>query len=356
MQKEKIKILVGAVGAPGSSTLVRHLKENGERQAEIIGIDADDEVYGAFVSDTFYRVPMADRETELAEKILDIVAKEKPDVFYPVSSVEVPVVCKIASQIRDMGTAVCVSSCSSIALAENKYELYKLMHEHSIPAPEYYSPKNLDEFVKLAGELGYPERQVCFKPHVSKGSRGFRVIDDHISRKDLLLNYKPEARYMSMNEFIEIFEKEETFPDFLLMEVMTGEEHDAMGLGLDGVNYLTTVKSREKNRWGVITLGELLDRPDIEEKVDTIYNLIGLSYNVSMQFIGGKLLEINPRPSTFIYQADLNEPYLAVKIALGEIDEAGVRSARGNIRFGTRMIRYMDQIFYPAKGSREFYT
>jgi len=65
-----------------------------------------------------------------------------------------------------------------------------------------------------------------------------------------------------------------------------------------------------------------------------------------LQFIGGKLIEINPRVSTFIYQDDLIMPYLAIKLALGEMTEEEVREQQGKVKIGRRFVRYMDQVFY----------
>lgn len=351
-----IKVLVSAVGAPGCSTLIRKIRENGERKVTIVGIDADEEVFGNFYSDIFYKVPTIDKESEYRKAIVDIIKKEQPDVFYPVSSSEVPIISDMKEEIEALGTKVCVSSNKSILLSENKYELYKLLDENGISVPTFFYPKNLDEFNKYAKELGYPEKQICFKPHISKGSRGFRIIDDSISRKDLLLNYKPEARYMSMKEFNEIFENEEEFPKLLLMEVARGDELDVMALCDKGENFITTIKTREKNRWGIITLGELIENEEIKDYTNKIVELTGLSYNVGIQFIGKKVIEINPRPSTFIYHDTINEPYLAIKYRLGEISKENLKNIGLNIQTGVRMIRYMDQIFYEDIKSRKYYT
>lgn len=342
---KKIKLLLTATGAPGCSTLIRKLKNNGERDIEIIATDANDEVIGTFWADKFYQVPPAD-SPEYISAILNIIKHEKPDVFLPVSSAEVLPVSKNKSLFEEQGTRVMVSSAESIETAINKYKLSLLLKEHLIPVPEFYYPQNLDDFIKMVKELGYPEKRVCFKPHIGKGSRGFRILDETISRKDLLLKYKPESRYMSLREFIEIFENEEDFPDLLLMEVVDGAEYDAMCLCFEGNALLTTVKSREQSRWGIITLGELVNTPEIVELVQQIVSTVQLSYNISLQFIGNKLIEINPRVSTFIYQPDLNEPYLAVKLCLEEISQQEIQSYQTSIRYGRRMLRYMDQIFW----------
>jgi hypothetical protein len=135
------------------------------------------------------------------------------------------------------------------------------------------------------------------------------------------------------------------------MEVASGEECDVMTIAYKGEALLTTVKSRESHRWGVIDRGELIDRPELVRSTEQIIRRIPLSYNISIQFIGGKLIEINPRTSTFIYQDDLNEPWLAIKLALGLISPSEVRQYQSRIRYGRRMVRFMDQIFFNPDGT-----
>lgn len=222
----------------------------------------------------------------------------------------------------------------------------KLKENPIVQIPRYYWPKDLDDFLKKARLLGYPSKPICFKPHEGKGSRGFRIIDDSVSRFDLLMNYKPNSRFMSMNEFIEIFKDQEEFPNLLLMEYLRGNEVTADTLCFDGEELLTTVKSVDEARWGVIVKGELLDLPNIVEQASEIVREIGLSFNVNIQFVGGKLIEINTRVSTFIYQPDLIPPYLSIKMAPGELAPSEVKLLRNRIVFGRRMVRYMDQVFW----------
>jgi carbamoyl-phosphate synthase large subunit len=342
-----IKILVTACGCPGASTLLRMLRNNGERNVTLIGVDMDPDAVGRFMTDTFYIVPPAATEETYVSRMLEIVEKEQPDVLFPESSFEVPVLARHRAAFEALGTKVVVSSPESIVLANNKFEMYEaLSRATDLPLPAYHWPKNLDEFVEAAQELGYPQEAVCFKPHVAKGSRGFRIMDASVSRRDLLMNYKPNSRYMSLDEFITIFEDEPDFPDFLVMEYLPGQEVTTDSLCLEGEKLLTTVKTVEQARWGVIVRGELVRRPDLVAQTREILRVIPLSYNVNLQFIGKKLIEINPRVSTFIYQVDLIAPYLAIKLALGELDADGVRSYEDRITYGRRMVRYMDQVFY----------
>lgn len=349
---KKLKVLVTATGAPGCSTLIRKLKNNGEREIEIIAVDSNPEVIGRFFSDKFFVVPKA-TEPDYIDAIKEIVIKENPDLIFPVSSAEVFPISKFKKELEELGCIVMVSDHEAIKVAINKYEVYKLMKTNHIPVPNFVYPKNLDEFISIAKELGYPDKRVCFKPHIGKGSRGFRILDEKISRKDLLLNYKPESRYISLNEFINIFKNEKHFPELILMEVIEGIEFDAMTICNKGEALLTTIKTREENRWGIITLGELVENEKIKYFVEKIIKLIPLSYNISLQFIDKYLIEINPRTSTYIFQNNLNEPYISIKLCLNELSNNDVKNLQNNVEYGRRMIRYMDQIFW-SKNSGSF--
>ncbi len=150
---------------------------------------------------------------------------------------------------------------------------------------------------------------------------------------------------MSLDEFAEIF-RDGDFPELIIMEFAEGPHYDVMCLADQGINLLTTVKTREASRWGVITKGELVFKPGLRKICDKIVEAMGLRYNFGLQFIEDKIIEINPRPSTFIYQDDLNEPYLAIKLALKEVNHDDIRGYESRIRYGRRMVRYMDQVFW----------
>lgn len=345
-----IKIIVTAAGCPGAATFIKYLKDKVfERNINIIAVDMDPEAVGRFLAHKFYQVPPAS-DSQYIPFIKDLIKKEKPDVFFCVSSYEVPVVALHKDDLEDLNTKVIVSSLEAIETAGNKYKLYTaLKNTEHIKIPEFYYPKNLEEFIADTKKLGYPSQRVCFKPHFSKGSRGYRIIDDSISRKDLLLNYKPDSTFISMDEFISIFKTEKDFPDLIIMEYIEGEEIDAMTLSFKGEALLVTCKTRETSRAGVIMKGELVERPEIVKACEKIIEKIPLDYNSGMQFKGGYLIEINTRVSTFIYQDDLIEPYLSIKLALGEITNKEVKQYNNRINYGRRMIRYMDQIFWDSQ-------
>jgi carbamoyl-phosphate synthase large subunit len=345
LAEEKMKIIYTAAGAPQASTLVRHLRENGEQKVELIGLDMNKEVIGRYISDDFEQIPRAGSEN-YNQRILEIVQQKKADVFLNCSGADVPHIAQIKNEIEKIGTKVLCPSAEMLNKANNKFSLFTtLSNVNDVNVPEFCSPSNLEEFVIKCQEMGYPKRDLCFKPHISKGSRGFRVLTERFSKRDLLLNHKPTARYMSLDEFINIFKDEVNFPKLLLMEVAEGEEVDAMTIGFKGEALLTTLKSRDSHRWGIIDRGQHIERPELIKSVQAIIREIPLDYNLSIQYIGGKIIEINPRTSTFIYQDNLNEPWLAIKLSLGLIEAEDVKKFQNKIDYNYSMIRYMDQIF-----------
>jgi len=150
---------------------------------------------------------------------------------------------------------------------------------------------------------------------------------------------------------IDIFKNENFFPELLVMERLSGEEIDSMVLAFDGEPLLITHKTREKERGGVITHGEHVERPDIVEAIQTILKKVKLSYNIGIQFMDGYLMEINPRLSTFLYMQDWVEPYFAIKFALGEYTNEDVKALQNKVPKDLRMIRYFDQHFFVKEKS-----
>jgi len=322
------------------------LKENGERPVTIIGTDMDAEAAGRYLTDGFYQVPPGHSD-EYVPKLLEIVKKEEPDVLFPESSFEVYPLALNKNRFEALGTQVLVSDPEPIKIANDKLLMYNTLQKKTdIPLPKYYSAESLSEFHRVIEKLGFPDAPVVFKPHVGKGSRGVRILDPRMDRKRQLMEEKPTSKFISLQEFDSIFENVEDFPDLLVMEWLEGMEITSDALTKNGRELLTTVKTVEQARWGVIVRGELVERPDLVEQTRAILKAIPLSYCVNLQFIADRLIEINPRVSTFIYQKDLIAPYLAVKLALGELTEEEVKKYQTRIDYGRRMIRYMDQLFH----------
>ncbi|MFX0210771.1 MAG: ATP-grasp domain-containing protein [Candidatus Hodarchaeota archaeon] len=339
--KKSLKILLTSVGCPGAPAMIRRLKNNGEREITFVGIDMNPYATGFNMVDHPYIVPPAN-DKDYIPSLLAVIEKEQPDVLFPQSSSEVGPISRNKQKIESLDVAVMVSKPEPIEMCNNKYNMFEFLKSNGLETPEYYFPKNLDEFQECAKLLGFPNRKVCFKPHVSKGSRGFRIIDPRIDKVDLLMNQLPFNRFIQMNEFVEMFQNID-LPQFLLMEYLEGPECTVDTLVSNGETLLATVKTREKARSGLAMIFKTLNRPDLESYSERAMKELGLDYCINVQFKGEHLIEINPRVSTFTYQDDLVLPYLSLKWLLGEITKEELAAYKSRIQYGRITIRYYEQ-------------
>lgn len=348
-----ITVLMTAAGCPGASTCIRYLKGIKERDVRVVGVDSDAESIGRFLADDFMQVPLAN-DADYIEVLFNYAVQQNADCILIPSSYEVEVIASHRERFEHAGISVLASSSVALKLANNKRLLYETFRDDQIvDVPDFLVVNTLDEFITGCRELGHPERALCFKPPFSKGSRGFRYLGSEISRADLLLNYKPDNKIITVDEMVNIFKEEAEFPELLLMETVSGCEIDSMVLADSGDPLLITHKTRERERGGVITLGGHCAQSDLDEKIVAILKKIKLSYNIGIQFKGGVLMEINPRLSTFLYTPDWVEPYFAIKFAIGEMDTDEVRALRSRIPKDLRMIRYFDQYFFRTDGPNQ---
>ena len=340
-----IKVMVTACGAPGSSTLIRHLKAVKEREIEVIGVDMDERASGRFLADRFHKIlPASDRF--YTAYLHDLVEKERPDVLLAVSSSEILKVSFLVKHLKKFGCKTIVNDWKTIVNVSDKHVLYKTLANANIPIPQYHTPDSFEAFKYNAVDLGHPKKPICFKPYEGKGSRGFRIIDESKDQYDYLMNHKPDGRYISMDEFQRIV-GDNDFPEVLLCEFVEGTEYDCMVLAnKDSDALLTTVKVREHSKYGLSDRGMMVKSPKHVDLCEKITKVLKLRYCNGIQFIDDKVIEVNLRPSTYIYDKSFNEPYLAIKMVLGEISDDEVRAYRDTIPVGMKFTRYMDQEFY----------
>jgi carbamoyl-phosphate synthase large subunit len=233
-----------------------------------------------------------------------------------------------------------------IEIASDKAVMHAACGEIPVPQPQLLRPASLEEFVAGARELGYPDVPVCFKPPVAKGSRGFRILSAEIDRVHDLLYEKPINRSMTLDDFVDLFTGYEPFPELMLMEYVDAPEITVDLFADKGEVIFHQTRTREEFLTGLAMAFKTIDRPDLVELTRKVIRHLDLDYYQSVQWIGGKLLEINPRVSTFVYQEDFIIPYLGIKYTLGEIGADDVAEIQARVRTSRRSVRYYDQVFW----------
>lgn len=343
----KIKVLLTATGCPGAATMIGALKRNhGDCDLSVVGVDMRDHAIGHFLCDSFHRVP-ASSSPDYINSLVEICKKEKPDVLFPQSSAEVIPISKNRKIFEDMGIPVVVSDVEALELCDDKSLTYKALDGRDVKLPEVCYPESLDEFIACAKDMGYPQRPICFKPAVGKGGRGFRILRDDIDKYDLLMNGRPINPYMNLDQVREVFDGR-PFPKLLLMEYVEGEEVAVNVLAKKGRPILTVVNTRDDIVNSLAMLFVNLERPQLVKAGHEILEKILLDYCVNIQFRGDYLMEINPRVSTFVFQDNLNLPYISVLLALGIITDEEAAGYQNNLNGDMKSVRYYDQVFFAS--------
>jgi len=338
-----ITVLVTAAGAPGTAALLRGLRENGERDVRLVGTDMQERAIGKHLCDAFALVP-AGSDPGFADAIRDVVEREGVDVVLPQSSFDLE---GLAAQRKTFPVPVLVSAPETIRRSNDKAETYELLRRLGVPAPDFRRVRGAAAVEAAARELGYPERALCFKPVFSSGSRGFRILDPTVDRGRQLLEERPGSVSMRLEEALELLPADGG-PDLLVMELATGGERTIDGIADGKRVVLGHPKTREAMRAGLAMYFVTLADDELMELADRIVEELAIEWFFNIQLVGDRVIEINPRISTIVYQEDLNLPWLGVKRALGEISDDELESIRARIRPGRTALRYFDQVEWDA--------
>ncbi len=344
MALRPITVLLTACGSPGTAALVRALRENGERELRLVGTDMSERAVGRMLCDGFHLVPPGG-DDGFADAVRDVCAREGVDVVLPQSSYDLP---GLAAERDDFaGTAVLVSGPETIRVSNDKADCYAELHGLGVPAPRFVRVRGASAVHDAALALGYPDTPVCFKPVVSSGSRGYRVLDATVDRAHQLLNDRPGSVSMRLEEAVELLPAGGG-PELLVMELATGGERTIDGIGDGSRVVLGHPKTRESMRAGLAMYFVALDDPALMDLADRVVSGLGIEHFFNIQLVGDLVIEVNPRISTIVYQQDLNLPYLGVKRALGEIEDEELGALAARVRPGRTALRYFDQVEWDA--------
>jgi carbamoyl-phosphate synthase large subunit len=335
-----LTVLVSASGAPGTAALLRALRENGERRIRLVGTDMSEQSIGRHLCDAFHVVPPGS-DAGFADAMLDVCRREGVDAVLPQSSFDL---LGLAEAKERFEAAVLVSSPGAIRRSNDKAETYALLQRIGVRGPDWRRVQGASAVAKAAGELGYPERDVCMKPVFSSGSRGFRVLSASADRQEQLLTNRPGvAGAMTLEELLELL-PEGGGPELLVMELATGKERTIDGIADQGRVVLGHPKTREAMRAGLAMYFETLADDALMDVAARIVAELELDHFFNIQLVGDHVIEINPRISTVVYQEDLNLPYLGVKHALDEISAEELGALAERVRPTRRALRYFDQV------------
>lgn len=157
-----MNILIGSCGGLTGFYLIKELKKN---DVKLFGIDIDELNPSKFFLDGFFIVPKLQEEEKFIKYLIEILNKEKIDIYIPTLSKEIRVISKYEKKIREnTRSKFLVSPYESIKELENKERCYKNLKILNIKVPELY---------EKIEELRFP---VFMKPKYGSGSKNSMKI------------------------------------------------------------------------------------------------------------------------------------------------------------------------------------
>ncbi len=351
-----VRILIpSGAGAPGFAGIVRCLREIPE--VFILGGDAKEHVYGNVLSDAFVLMPESTKVSVYVEAVVRVCLGNKIQVILPITTRELTVLSENKQQIEELtGAVVVVSGLEGLAIANNKGSLYEFAWQHGFRVPAFAVIDGRDSFIKEAEKLGISHRDLCFKPVLGNGSRGFGRILSECENNEDWLKEKSGIMPLRLDEWYTRIPEELAADEALLLSVyLSGMEYSVDLLCDDGRVRYCIPRSRDKMIGGISVAGTFLQNDGLISECCRLAALLHLDGPIGMQWredMSGEiyLLEINPRlqgTTSALALGGLNIPVLAVSQALDGTDVFGdekmVVNEGLNFAWGSSFVRFWDE-------------
>lgn len=341
-----VNILMTGAGAPGAAGILHCLEQS--PSFTITVADANPDAVGRWLAKDFETIPFA-HDPAFTDAVLSLCRKKDIHIVLPLVTRELIPLSKHIKEFEAAGAKLPVSPAASLEIANNKSRLYEFLQWRGIGVPEFRVVETVEQFKTAVEELGYPAKPVCFKPSVSNGSRGFRIISEQINELALLFNHKPTSTYLGFNDATRILSSGK-FPELLVSEYLPGEEYSVDCLANHGESILVLPRLRKKMINGISVEGEFIKEDSIIHYCRQIIKELQLHGNIGIQVkkaAAGQylILEINPRLQGTISAglgAGVNLPVLAVRQELG----LPISPDELNVKWGTKFSRYWKEVFY----------
>lgn len=344
--EKSVTILMTGAGAPGAAGIIFCLQSDPAIQLTVA--DADENAVGKYLSNSFVQIPKT-TDPHFIDALLKICIEKHIQLILPLVTKELFPLSQHKKFFEEKGIRVLISPEKAIAIANNKSFCYRFLKEKGIEIPQFFVVNTVEQFIHAASELGYPEKRFCFKPSLSNGSRGVRIVADNFDETDFLFNHKPYHIYINYSHALAVLSAKQ-FPELLVSEYLPGQEYSVDCLANHGIAGLIVPRIRNKMINGISVQGEFVYDEAIINYCKQIIEAIGLHGNIGIQIKYSEhhqplLLEINPRVQGTIVAglgAGINLPLLAIKQELDwPVEEREVQ-----IKWGTQFSRYWTEVFY----------
>ncbi|MCE3046670.1 ATP-grasp domain-containing protein [Helicobacter kayseriensis] len=337
----KLTILITTVGGLTSPDLIYALKNNGEREVELHGIDAFEWAVCRTMVNCFDVSPnSAEDERGFVDFIKNYIEKYHIDIIIPCGNEDNLVLAKYKDQIK---IPILVGDYHHLISAYDKGAVYHSLQKH-LPqhAPKFQIIKTLDDFYQALDFLDFPKNKIVIKPRFGRGGRGVYIIGNQFNF-DHFFHKKPENE-VDIATIENILKQQKTFEELIVMEYLTPPFVSAYSLCHNGENLLTLEHIREWGSASQTYRGVVSYNEELEHLCSKVIEIFNLTYANNMELAytqDGRLVlfDLNPRlgaSSSIDTDLGFNFPYLAIKLLLGEevkINKSGLPSKSRFLRY-----------------------
>jgi carbamoyl-phosphate synthase large subunit len=345
---DQIKVLMTGAGAPGGPGVMAALMTS--PMVDLYVCDANPNASGRYLIDgKFHLVPKA-TDDFFIDKIMEICLQNEIRIVFPLVTLELFEFAKHKNTFASKNINIIVSEQADLNIANNKGLIYSHLLMNDIDVPKFSIVRTKNEFISAAKELGYPKFPIVMKPSVSNGSRGVRILDEHLNRYDLLFKEKPLGIFSRLNDVLNDI-GERTFPNLVISEYLPGAELTIDTIVDDGNIEDILIRTRNTINSGISTSGTFINNDAVANYIKKIVKILPglkgpIGFQVKESTLGGYLLlECNPR----IQGTSVAAMGLGVNLPLRALMQAaGISRDRLIRKQGISFSRYYQEVFYES--------
>lgn len=341
----RIRIIMTSVGGLVVPSMIKSLRDYFE-DIYIVGVDASNNAVGSYFSDKFYRIPFGDHPNYWKE-VLEIALLEEIEFIIPLSDEETLALSKYKNKFMNKGIKILCSEYKKCKIAFNKGKMLDYLKTHGIDTPDFRIPKNCNELLKYAHELGYPEEKIVLKPNFSRGARGFWILDDKFDEVYGLINDR-NRQTTTLQNVHNILANSLDFPSILLMEYLEGDDFNVDVLAKNGHCFYIIPNIRLEPEAGPVRVGFIKKDKKIYTLIKKIVKVFKFDYCLNIEVAYNIRRQ---KPMIYEINARVGAPIVAnaaagVNILSKSLELAMDKPIKGHLRVQeTKMIRYWNELF-----------